>query len=304
MFNKIVAGTLPFAPKKFVWLFSKRYIAGELMEDALGVSRSLNQQGIFVTVDLLGEFIHTLQEAEQNKENYLEIVRRFNEEKIEGSFSIKPTSFGLLIDYDKTYEYIREVLLEASKSDNFVRIDMEDSQCTSLEIKLYMRLKEEFPKNVGLVLQAYLRRTYNDIQQLLQDSHSMQSPLNFRLCKGIYVEDEQIAYKDRHEIRHHFLKDMELMFREGIFVGIATHDSFLVNEAFELIEKHKVPKHLYEFQMLYGVTPALRDRIVSAGHNMRIYVPFGKDWFGYCSRRIKENPKMVQDIMKALFVRG
>nr|HPR61478.1 proline dehydrogenase family protein [Prolixibacteraceae bacterium] len=131
-----------------------------------------------------------------------------------------------------------------------------------------------------------------------------QTPLNFRLCKGIYIEPANIAFKDYHEVRHHFLTNLELMLKNGVYVGIATHDSFLVREAIALIEKHNVPKNKYEFQMLYGVTPGLRDSIVSQGHNMRIYVPFGKDWFGYCSRRLKENPKMVTDIMKALFIRG
>jgi proline dehydrogenase len=139
---------------------------------------------------------------------------------------------------------------------------------------------------------------------MIEKWHSPQTPLNFRLCKGIYIEPANIAFKDYHEVRHHFLTDLELMLKNGIYVGIATHDSFLVREAIALIEKHKVPKNKYEFQMLYGVTPGLRDSIVSQGHNMRIYVPFGKDWFGYCSRRLKENPKMVTDIMKALFIRG
>lgn len=191
-----------------------------------------------------------------------------------------------------------------NRSSGFVRIDMEDVQCTTMEIELYGRLKNEFPQNVGLVLQAYLKRTYSDIESMINLLHTPDTPLNFRLCKGIYDEPAVIAYKDYDEVRHHYLTDLELLLKNDVFVGIATHDSFLVREAIRLIEKHKTPKHKYEFQMLYGVTPALRDSIVADGHNMRIYVPFGKDWLGYCSRRIKENPKMVTDILKALFVRG
>ncbi|MBN2262935.1 MAG: proline dehydrogenase family protein [Prolixibacteraceae bacterium] len=304
MFNKVIAGTLPYVPKKFVWVFSKRYVAGENIESALTASKVLNQSNISVTVDLLGEFIKTIEEAELNKNQYIEIVKRFTNEGINGSFSVKPTSFGLLIDKEKCYEYIREVVAEASKSNSFVRIDMEDATCTDLEIELYGKLKSEFSLNTGLVLQAYLKRTFSDIENMIEKWHSPQTPINFRLCKGIYIEPANIAFKDYHEVRHHFLTDLDLMLKNGIYVGIATHDSFLVREAIALIEKHKVPKNKYEFQMLYGVTPGLRDSIVSQGHNMRIYVPFGKDWFGYCSRRLKENPKMVTDIMKALFIRG
>ena len=304
MLNKLVAGTLPYVPKKFVWLFSKRYVAGEKIEDAIAISKMLNEGNMLVTVDLLGEFIHTLAEAEHNKNSYLQIVRQFTQENINGNFSIKPTSFGLLIDREKSYQLIREVVVEAAKSNSFVRIDMEDSQCTSVEIDLYLRLKEEFPLNVGLVLQSYMKRTYADIEYMIKRSHTDEAPLNFRLCKGIYVEPASIAYKNYHEVRHHYLKNLELMFQNNIYAGIATHDSFLVREAIGLILKYQVPSDQYEFQMLYGVTPGLRDSIVANGHTMRIYVPFGREWFGYCSRRLKENPKMVSDIMKAIFVRG
>lgn len=304
MFNKLVAGTLPFVPKKFVWLFSKRYVAGEEIDDAVSISKHLNDNNISVTVDLLGEFIHTIEEAEKNKNEYLKIVRQFRSANINGHFSIKPTSFGLLIDRQKCYDYVREVVAEAAKANSFVRIDMEDAQCTDLEIELFTKLKNEFPSGVGLVLQAYLKRTYSDIEHMIASGLNKDGTLNFRLCKGIYVEPEKIAYKDKHIIRHQYLKDLELMFKNNIYVAIATHDSFLVKEAYELIDKYKVSKDRYEFQMLYGVTPALRDSIVAKGHKMRIYVPFGQDWFGYCSRRLKENPKMVSDIMKAIFIRG
>jgi proline dehydrogenase len=302
MLNQIVANTLPYFPKKFVWMFSKRYVAGENIDDGIITSRGLNQRGIFVTVDLLGEFINSIKEAEKNKDEYLKIVDRFQSEKIKGNFSIKPTSFGMLVDEEKCYEYIREVVIKASEMKSFVRIDMEDSQCTSREIELYKRLKSEFPLSVGLVLQAYLKRTSSDIEALIQSSHSPESPLNFRLCKGIYVEPEEISYKNPHEIRQHYLSDLDLMLKNGVNVGIATHDEFLVKEAMQRIEKYQVPKNKYEFQMLYGVTPTLRDMIVKKGHTMRIYVPYGKDWFGYCSRRLKENPRMVNDIIKAMFI--
>ena len=175
MFNKLIANLLPFFPKKFVWLFSKSYIAGESIEDALKVSKELNKQGIMVTLDVLGEFIHNLDEAEDNKNQYLELIDVTEKNKIDGNYSVKPTMFGLLIDKEICYE-------------------MEDSQCVDMEIELFRRLQNEFPDNVGLVFQSYMKRTPDDMKKLM-DIHTEKSPLNYRLCKGIYVESPEIAYK-------------------------------------------------------------------------------------------------------------
>jgi proline dehydrogenase len=303
MFNRMIAGMLPYMPKNFVWIFSKRYIAGKKIDDAVRVSKELNKQGIKVTIDLLGEFITKLEEAERNKIEYLEIIERIMKEKIDGNFSLKPTMFGLLIDKDICYKNIREIVAKAASFNNFVRVDMEDSQCVDLEIELYRKLKAEFPKNVGLVVQAYLKRTLKDLENLM-DIHSKEVPLSYRLCKGIYVEPAEIAFKKYEEINEHFLEDLEFMFKKGVFPGIATHDRPLVEGAYKLIEKHKVPRNMYEFQMLYGVTPELRKSIVEKGHSMRVYVPFGEQWFAYSTRRLKENPKMAMLIIKALFFRG
>lgn len=294
---------LPYFPKSFVWIFSKRYIAGKKIEDAIRVSQELNSQGIKVTVDLLGEFITKLSEAEKNKIEYLDIIETFEKEKIEGNYSLKPTMFGLLIDKNVCYENIREIVKKAASYNNFIRVDMEDSQCVDLEIELFRKLKAEFPGNVGLVFQAYLKRTRKDIENLL-DLHSKENPVSYRLCKGIYVESPEIAYKKYEEINKHFLEDLEFMFLHGIYPGIATHDKPLVEGAYKLIEKYNVPKNRYEFQMLYGVTPDLRKSIVEKGHTMRVYVPYGEQWFAYSTRRLKENPKMAMLIIKALFFRG
>ncbi|MBC8315875.1 MAG: proline dehydrogenase family protein [Bacteroidales bacterium] len=303
MFNKLISQLLPFMPRKLVWLFSRKYIAGETIDDAIRACREMNTGGMMITIDLLGEFITKLEEATAYKDTYLEIIERVEAEKIDGNYSLKPTMFGLLIDEEVCYQNIREIVTKAASYNKFVRVDMEDSQCTDPEIHLFRRLKNEFPKNVGLVFQAYLKRTLKDIQDL-KDIHSSEVPLNFRLCKGIYVEPEAIAYKKHDEINEHFLKDLDYIFREKIYPGIATHDKFLVTGAYELIEKHQVPKDKYEFQMLYGVTPELRRSIVKKGYPMRVYIPFGKDWFGYSTRRLKENPKMASHIIKAIFVRG
>jgi proline dehydrogenase len=303
MFNKFIASILPYFPKKFIWIFSRAYISGVTMADAMRVSKELNAQGVRVTLDVLGEFIKSLDEAEANKQEYLELIEETQKQGINGNYSLKPTSFGLLIDKEVCYTLMREIVAKAASYNNFCRVDMEDSPCTDLEIELYRRLHAEFPKNVGLVIQAYMRRTYSDLEKML-DMNTPEIPTNYRLCKGIYVESAEIAYKKYEEINQHYLEDLGFMFRNKIYVGIATHDKPLIEGAYELIKKYNVPKNMYEFQMLYGVTPKLRQSIVDGGHVMRVYVPFGEKWFGYSTRRLKENPKIASHIIKALFVKG
>lgn len=303
MIKKLIAWLLPYMPKKLVWIFSKRYIAGENLDDAIRASKELNGQGIKVSIDLLGEYITKMDEAQAYLEQYLEIIGTANQNKIDGNFSVKPSMFGLLLDKEACYQNIRTIVLKAVSYNSFVRIDMEDSQCVDSEIDIFRRLKAEFPKNVGLVFQAYMCRTMDDLKNLM-DLNSKDTPLNYRLCKGIYIEPANIAFKGHQEVRDHFLADLDFMFQNGIYAGIATHDKFLVEGSYKLIEQYKVPANMYEFQMLYGVTPDLRKSIVERGHTMRVYVPFGKHWFGYSTRRLKENPNMVWHILKALVVRG
>ena len=303
MINKMIAGILPFMPKKLVWMFSKEYIAGETLEEAISNSKRLNEEGILTTIDILGEFITTLEEAETNKDEYLEVIDAAEKAGVDGNYSLKPTFFGLLIDKAVAYKHIREVVAKAASYDNFVRIDMEDSPCTDLEIDLYRKLKEEFPLNVGLVVQSYMKRTHQDIKNMI-DLNSADSSVNLRVCKGIYIEPAEIAFKKYEEVNEHFLEDIELMFKEKMYPAIATHDAFLVEGSYKLIEKYKVPREKYEFQMLYGVTPALRKSIIDRGHRMRVYVPFGKQWFGYSTRRLKENPLMAGVVIRALFKKG
>ncbi|MBN1387668.1 MAG: proline dehydrogenase family protein [Bacteroidales bacterium] len=303
MFNRFIASILPYFPQKFVWIFSKPYVSGKTAHDAIRVSKDFNSHGIKVTLDVLGEFIKTLEEAEASKKEYLDLIDLTEKNKIDGNYSIKPTSFGLLLDKEICYHNIREVVKKAVEYNNFIRIDMEDSPCTDLEIELFRKLHKEFPKNVGIVFQAYLKRTLDDIKGLM-DLHSEETPLNIRLCKGIYVEPAEIAFKKYEEVNENFLIDIEYMLQNKIYSGIATHDKPLIEGSYELIKKYNVPKNMYEFQMLYGVTPKLRQSIVDDGHVMRIYVPFGKDWFGYSTRRLKENPKMASHIIKAIFYKG
>lgn len=302
MINRLIADTLPFLPKRLVWFFSHSYIAGETVDAAMDACQRLNADGIKTTVDILGEFIQNMDEAENNRDEYLALIDIAQRSGIDGNYSVKPTMFGLLIDAETCYGYIRDIVAKAAGYGNFIRVDMEDSACVDLEIELFRRLKAEFPANVGLVLQAYLRRTLDDLTALM-DLHTTDVPLNFRLCKGIYAEPARIAFQRHDEINAHFLEDLEFMFKNGVYPGIATHDRALVKGALALIERHAVPKERYEFQMLYGVTQELRRTIVEAGHTMRVYVPYGRHWFGYSTRRLKENPKIVNSILKSLLLR-
>ncbi|MCG8632330.1 MAG: proline dehydrogenase family protein [Desulfobacterales bacterium] len=303
MLNKIISHTLPYFPQRFIWQFSKAYIAGQSTQDAIDASKALNREKTMVTLDILGEFIENMGQARANRDEYLDLIRTVEQTDVMGNYSLKPTMFGLLLDREACFGYIRDLVAEAAKYGNFIRIDMENSPCVDDSIDMFRRLKKEFPKNVGLVLQAYLKRTMSDLEAML-DLRSDEAPLNFRLCKGIYVESPKIAYKDYHEINRHYLEDLEFMIQHDLYPAIATHDKPLIQGALELITQYKVPKDKYEFQMLYGVTPKQRRALVHAGHPVRVYVPFGEHWFGYSTRRLKENPAMVSHILKAMLGRG
>jgi proline dehydrogenase len=303
MINKLIVGLLPYLPKKFVWIFSMRYIAGKELKDALNVTRKLNNQRIKATMDLLGEFQTRAENIQYYKNEYIRLIEESEKAGLDNSFSVKPTMFGLLIDQEMCYHYIREIVARASAFNRFVRIDMEDTQCTDMEINLYKRLLDEFPHHVGLVLQAYLKRTLDDLKDLIAFDKG-RGLINIRICKGIYNEPAEMAFKDREEINQNFLIDLEYMLRNNVYAAIATHDKRLVKGAYRLIDACHAPADRFEFQMLFGVTPELRQSIVDKGYTMRVYVPYGKDWFNYCTRRLKENPRMAFHIIKALFVRG
>ena len=303
MFNRLIAATLPLLPQRFVWFFSRNYIAGETVDSAMAACRALNADGVKTTIDILGEFIDNLADAEKNRDQYLALIDTAESHGIDGNYSIKPTMFGLLLDVEACYAHVRQIVARAAHYGNFIRIDMEDSDCVDREIALFRRLKAEFPGNVGLVLQAYLRRTFDDLKAML-DLNTPSVPVNFRLCKGIYAEPARIAFQRHDEINKHYLEDLAFMFENGIYPGIATHDRALVEGALALIARCNVPRDRYEFQMLYGVAPELRRTIVEAGHAMRVYVPYGSHWFGYATRRLKENPKLVNSIIKSLLFKG
>ena len=288
LFNWLVSKTIMHVPGPIVSVFARGYIAGEELRDAVRVTREFNGRGIMATIDILGEFIKTKQEATFFKDQCLEILEAIHREKLDANLSLKPTQIGLLLDKDFAFENIHEIVSKAAELDNFVRIDMEDIECTDATIECYRQLREKFPKHVGLVLQAYLRRTPADVESLSD------APMHFRLCKGIYNEPRTAAWKDMAIINRSFVSLLDRMFRHKAYVGIATHDEKLVFESLELIDKYGLKTDQYEFQMLLGVDPELRQMLVDQGHRLRVYVPFGKSWLPYSKRRLKENPSIAR----------
>jgi len=293
-FNFLVSKTIMHVPGPIVGIFAKGYIAGEELKHAVEVTRDLNSKGMMATIDILGEFIKTREEATYFKEQCLEILKGIDKEELDANLSLKPTQMGLELDKEFAFANIREIVDLAAGLNNFVRIDMEDHPCTDDTIEFFRRLREEFPGHVGVVLQSYLRRTLDDIEGLSDGL------LNFRLCKGIYNEPREIAYKEMVTINRSFVCCLEKMFEKGAYVGIATHDEKLVFESLYLVDKFNLKREDYEFQMLLGVDPELRDLLVKDGHRLRVYVPFGKSWLPYSKRRLKENPSIAQHALRQM----
>lgn len=295
LFDKMIVWSLPLVPKPIVGYFSKTYIAGSRIEDAVHVIKNLNSNGMMATMDLLGEESKEEEKAHQAAEEYVNILKTIDDENLNSNVSVKPTQMGLLIDKEMCYQHIRRIVETARKFNNFVRIDMEDRHCTSDTIDIYIKLKNEFQNHVGTVIQAYLRRTSQDINNLIKEN------ANLRLCKGIYVEPREAAFKDMAIINENYKYNLEKLLGAGCYVGIATHDEKLVWHALSLIEKFNLNPHQYEFQMLLGVDEKLRKILVDAGHRLRVYVPYGREWYAYSTRRLKENPKMAGYVLKRIF---
>jgi proline dehydrogenase len=295
--NKLVVTAMPLIPKAIVGRVARRYIAGTTLADGVRTVKRLNEAGMMTTMDLLGEDVNDDREALIVRENILPILRTIDENKLNSNVSIKPTQLGLSIDKELGYRNIRAVLDEARTLGNFVRIDMEDAQTTDTTLEVYRRLRSEGFTNTGVVIQSYLHRSQTDVRALVNEG------ANFRLCKGIYNESPTIAYKGRQEIRDNFMNLLRIILEGGAYVGIATHDDFLIDGAMNLIRKLGLKPNQYEFQMLLGVREGKRDEIVRAGHRLRVYVPYGEQWYAYSTRRLKENPAMAWYITKAIFVR-
>jgi proline dehydrogenase len=259
--------------------------------------RELNGQGAMATVDVLGEEVRDQARAEAAVEQYLELLATIEREKVDANVSIKPTMLGLKIDEALCFGHIKTIVERAASLDNFVRIDMEDHTCTDATLEIYRRIHAEVG-HVGVVLQAYLHRTVDDINSLLP----MQP--NIRLCKGIYREPRSIAWQQYETVRANFIYTMEKLIQGGAYVGIATHDAHLVWAGMAAVDRLDLDPSEYEFQMLLGVDPELRRIILEKGHRLRVYVPFGRDWYPYSMRRLRENPTVAHHVTRAMLGLG
>jgi len=301
LFNTLMASAISLAPRALIRKVSRRYIAGDTVADAIARVAGLNAAGFSATVDVLGESIKSLSQADHTTAEYLQVLEAIAREGLHANISVKPTALGLLLDENHCERNLVRLLDVARAHSIFVRIDMEDASCTQREIDLLLRLKKRGYSNVGLVLQAYLKRTEADIAPLLGTGE------NLRICKGIYVEERKHfvegAWDDRGAINPHFLRHVARCFDSGTFVGVATHDEALVDQVIALARSRQVAHTAFEFQMLLGVRENLRDRLLREGYAVRIYVPYGKDWYGYSMRRIKENPRIAGYLLRALLSR-
>ena len=287
LLDRAIVRLLPTVPKPVVRRISERYIAGTELEDACRVVKRLNDDGKMATIDVLGEEITKREEALEIAREYGDVFAAIEREGLDSNVSVKLTALGLKLDYEFCRENLAELVRGAAERSNFVRIDMEDSSCTDDTLRIYRDLHAEGMVNVGIVLQAALRRTLADVHSLPDAS------LNVRICKGIYLEPPEVAFQGFEEVRDSFVRALDDLLEAGAYVGIATHDEWLVSEALRLLERHGRARDEYEFQMLLGVRPPLGDRLVREGHRLRIYVPYGRHWYSYSLRRLQENPKIA-----------
>ena len=285
--DRAIVRLLPAVPRPLVQLFSQRYIAGPELKDARDAVRRVNAEGKMATIDVLGEEITSEEDAAAIVRAYQDVFADIEQCGLDSNVSVKLTALGLNLGHDLCRRNLRTVVEDAASRKNFVRIDMEDSSTTDETLRLYRELREEGFENLGIVFQAMLRRTLGDIGALADLKPSV------RLCKGIYVEPAKIAYRDRDAVRKAFVQALEALLTCGSYVGIATHDRWLVDEGRRLVKERGLGRDDYEFQMLLGVTPGLGDELILEGHRLRIYIPFGRHWYAYSLRRLQENPRIA-----------
>jgi proline dehydrogenase len=285
--DRALVTLLPAVPKPVVRRLAGRYIAGAALEDAVDVVRELNGEGKLATVDVLGEEITSLDDARAIAGAYHDVFETIDREGLDSNVSVKLTGLGLNLSLDVCRENLDSLVTDAAARDSFVRIDMEDSSTTSDTLRLYRELREAGHERVGIVLQATLKRTLADVDALADLRP------NVRLCKGIYVEPQEIAFRDPEAVRENFLRVLDALLDAGCYVGVATHDDVLIERGRQAVAERGLGRDEYEFQMLLGVRPELGDELVREGHRLRIYVPFGTHWYRYSLRRLQENPKIA-----------
>lgn len=297
LFDRLVVGTLPFVPKAVVHRFARRYVAGAALDDAVRTVRELAAEGAMATIDVLGESVTRREQTEETRDEYLRVLDTIVANRLPANVSVKPTAVGLSIDPGLVRDNCRAICRKAAESGTFIRLDMEDSPFTERTLQLALELKEEFG-HVGVVVQAYMRRTLSDMDRLVA------AGMNVRICKGIYVEPRELAFKDRQVVIENFAAIVDKHLSSGCYAGIATHDEACVQKALATIDRLKLPPEAYEFQMLLGVDPLLRRTILQAGHRLRVYVPYGRDWYAYSIRRLKENPSIARHTVRMILGMG
>lgn len=297
LLNTVVAHAIPWIPRALIHKISRRYIAGDSLAEAVVRIRQLNAQGYPVTIDVLGEAVSTLEQAQSTADEYIRVLKAIHANGLDASISVKPTAMGMSLDMRHSEQMLERILDSAKRHKSTVCVDMEDVSCTQKEIDLFQGLSARHD-NVSLALQAYLQRTYQDIETLVSKKSHL------RICKGIYMEDRahlvDDAWRDRSAINPHFLRHVARCFEAGTFVAVATHDTMLIDQVIELASRSGVESSMFEFQMLLGVCEPLRDKLRDRGFGVRIYVPYGNDWYGYSTRRLKENPSIAGHILKSM----
>jgi proline dehydrogenase len=294
--NKAIVALLPLIPRSLVWKVSRRYIAGKTLDDALRCVEKLNEAGMSATLDVLGEDTTDHSEALAGEQIYQEALREISSRGLDANISVKLSMLGLKFDAPLCESIVMRLLQSAELYDNYVRMDMEDSSVTGITLDLYRKLRSQSGR-IGAVVQSYLRSTESSVAELLSGGVT-----NLRLCKGIYVEPEEIAFKEFEEVQDSFRATLRLLLENGAQrVGIATHDPKLVLSSLDLLKELEIPKERYEFQMLLGVAEKMRGDLVAAGHPLRVYVPFGEEWYAYSTRRLRENPQIAGHVVKNLF---
>ena len=289
--DKVVANFVPIIHRPLVRKIAGRYMAGEELDEAIATIRNLNREGCAATVDVLGESTKSERDAAEKLDQYKQVLDALDEHDLESGISVKLTGLGLALDEHLCRRNLKEVIAYAGERGRFVRVDMEDSPYTATTLELVLEMHERHG-NTGAVIQAYMRRSLKDVMRLAEAGVSV------RLCKGIYDEPREIAYKDFDTVRQNYVLLLEELFKEGVYVGVATHDEYLVWHALRLIHQMELSRDRYEFQMLLGVDEELRRILVNVGHKVRVYVPFGKDWYEYSTRRLKENSKIARYVAK------
>ena len=295
LLNQIILQIISLLPKKIVYVFAGKYVAGENINTLIEATKDMNDMGYDVTIDILGEHVKDKKLANEITNQYSDIYEHIQLNNLKSNISLKPSHIGLDISFDYCLSNLLRVAKIAKKYKNFLRIDMEDSKNTSNTIKL-LNEAHKYYDNIGTDFQAYLVRTINDIKKLNYKN------INYRLCKGIYNESTEISIKDKHDINENFIKILEEGFKRNHYIGIATHDTKLLDRVYKLIKKYNIKKNQFEFQVLYGVPMhGWLEKHLNNGYKVRVYIPFGPDWYEYSIRRLKENPNIIWYILKNIF---